>query len=785
VYIIAGLVLAAVVGVSAATGLFEGMTGMGTGEEDGQEEPWEMEGWTTISEEELESWKPDASWSPYGPGDCFEHSLRIITYNTQFLPWLVTKYSAENDILKARMMCGRIIKAGADVVVLNEVFDEDARGEFETCLSAVYPHFVSKMDKVGDLEDSGLMLFSRYPLGKFNQAPMGQRDPHITKVTAENQGIPFDAFFYLYTDAEAATAEDVTAKGVGLVRVHVPCANKHVTIGFTHMQASYDPPGESQVTAEVRDDQMDHIRKLIEGAVGKEGMKTEEVYLLGDLNIDGNLHSTGTPIIIGGMPEWNYHFARPGSFFFDPMFDGWAYGTSDQDPGQTSGVGFPYFPDPGAGERFDYLLHNKPEVHDAPMCLQHIRLARELALPQGKELSDHLGVFADINRFEPGCGPTNAHMVNITQTTTYVPGTLVHPGAMQWYLVTKPGSFSFEVKSPGPVELSVYEEDDLTRPIRDFYGEVTEWGRRFEVLKPPFYIRVYSPDRGFAGSFDLTVHQHTGDGPEDAISLYPYMAKEKTYPSMPLPYDTAMWFVIKTGLASNGTHTFPQLQFLLKEHGAGQFDFKLVDKKGAVQGHSRSVAPGTVDDYTHAIGHSSLALGNDNGIYYVRVLPQASPLSNNKFKVEFRTTLTTFIACQLVCESQTDTVGDDEMYYYYGFDGWGMPGYEFVTHFDTGEPHGMRELMPEFRFVNSVGFSLAEDDNDAVDADDYYHDFAVSYAHQPAVQQQWGCKGHFETWPVWLAGHPDTQPFIGQPQGIYHFWYTISNLGERLETLAK
>lgn len=176
---------------------------------------------------------------------------------------------------------------------------------------------------------------------------------------------------------------------------------------------------------------MNHIRKLIEGAVGKEGLKKEEVYLLGDLNIDGNLHSSAPPIVIGGMPEWDYHFARPDSFFFDPMFDGWAYGTSDQDPGQTSGAGYPYFPRPDKGERFDYLLHNKPEVNDHPMCLQHIRLARELALPQGKVLSDHLGVFADVNRFEPGCSPTNAHVVNINQATTHISGSLVFPGSMQ------------------------------------------------------------------------------------------------------------------------------------------------------------------------------------------------------------------------------------------------------------------------------------------------------------------------------------------------------------------
>ncbi len=58
------------------------------------------------------------------------------------------------------------LKPLPDIIALQEVFDEDAKDELEDALKGTYPHYVYKLDSNDfiDLdEDSGLMLFSRFP----------------------------------------------------------------------------------------------------------------------------------------------------------------------------------------------------------------------------------------------------------------------------------------------------------------------------------------------------------------------------------------------------------------------------------------------------------------------------------------------------------------------------------------------------------------------------------------------------------------------------------------------
>ena len=91
----------------------------------------------------------------------YGESLRVLTYNVQMLP---SHFSAATKPANATKISARVKAGGYDVVALNEVFDEDVRGNVLEHLEASFPYHVDYLSGGTAVnEDAGLMLFSRLP----------------------------------------------------------------------------------------------------------------------------------------------------------------------------------------------------------------------------------------------------------------------------------------------------------------------------------------------------------------------------------------------------------------------------------------------------------------------------------------------------------------------------------------------------------------------------------------------------------------------------------------------
>ena len=189
-------------------------------------------------------------------------SLRILTYNTQLRSWAM-EVGADTSVPpsetaeeRAKLIAGNVLASSHDydVVCFNEVFDEDAR---EILISALLPRFpfaITKADVGGvevawpgkpilplnpvallldasglsflgswltlgtpKLEDSGVMLFSRWPfaLKSITEAMSDLLDPRaLSELTP--LGMPHVGF----TPYRASSGNDAwSAKGVVYARI--------------------------------------------------------------------------------------------------------------------------------------------------------------------------------------------------------------------------------------------------------------------------------------------------------------------------------------------------------------------------------------------------------------------------------------------------------------------------------------------------------------------------------------------------------------------------------------
>src|SRR5262249_5886210 len=110
-------------------------------------------------------------------------ALRIGTYNVQFLTGFAS--SAENagspcqipgddDRHRPPVIAERVI-ASRYTIAFNEMFDDDAQEAMVNSLQATYPYYLKKI-RQGDLEDSGLEIFSKYPFEPLPVPTYGQHD---------------------------------------------------------------------------------------------------------------------------------------------------------------------------------------------------------------------------------------------------------------------------------------------------------------------------------------------------------------------------------------------------------------------------------------------------------------------------------------------------------------------------------------------------------------------------------------------------------------------------------
>ena len=439
-----------------------------------------------------------------------------------------------------------------DVIALNEVFSEPARRILlnHSDLKAAYPYRIGKLPPVvppvphavfaalegivgkamgpvlsllgidwHDIgEDSGLMLFSRYPIDP----------PRFEPFTfASDEEIKF------------AMYDSLAAKGAAYVRISNPITGEAFNLVFTHLQE------DKEEWAGIRANQLKQIETLIRSVMTETMIKDEDIFVVGDLNIIGNWNYVGDPpkppddiindVKRKGTDEWEHHFNSPVSFFTTAVHDAWFYETSTKDEGpKTEG---------GTGNRLDYILHNPKLASDTKWKVQHLTTAYNLHVNGGNP-SDHNGLNADLNRYARHCNPREALVhggvaydrfgfprPELIFKSENIHGALKYPGSMMWHRLDEPGTYSIAVPSGGGMEFTIYSNLDLSLPWGQYKDETREFtgkdetkftAKKYVMVDPPYYIRVYHPDRTVTGDYTLFVHKHRGVDPDDAIVLLPH-----------------------------------------------------------------------------------------------------------------------------------------------------------------------------------------------------------------------------------------------------------------------
>lgn len=204
------------------------------------------------------------AWDPADSGRRPPESLRVMTWNVAMLPGLIGRLAGHEpaDAERVHRVCDEILTAAPDVVVLQEVFDEDARRVLSERLRTVYPYRVEKCGAGGLMvEDSGLFFASKHRVLPGSEV--------------------FEAFSHR---GGLLNEERLASKGIFGAWVELS-HGRAVGIFNTHLQADGDRVG---AFAGVRRRQLAQIRKLIERSVAR-AARTHEVYvlLLGDLNVVG------------------------------------------------------------------------------------------------------------------------------------------------------------------------------------------------------------------------------------------------------------------------------------------------------------------------------------------------------------------------------------------------------------------------------------------------------------------------------------------------------------------
>jgi len=693
-------------------------------------------------------------------------SIRIGTFNAQFLP------GSDDDESRSARIAHRILDSGYDIIALNEVFDEEARGGFVEMLRDEYPHFVAFLDDdaIGS-QDSGLMLFSVFP---FEPLPIStyQAGRHgRNNVMAENGRLGDwggDVAFIEYR--EHMRIDTMSAKGAALVRIRNPQTGRIYNVVFTHTQASYPEDEESHENwigpINIRASQLEQIQRLIDGTLTSTQIAREDLFVLGDLNIDGDLrdpnHGSAT-CCAPNLYEWVERFRTPGSFFTDTLHDTWAFEQPADDRGVTFDPGLTNFlhwgPDfvPDMGARLDYILRSRtPGPQTEALCVQHLTLAYNLRdgapslsdypaplrPPEGgigrrgigrlgvNDLSDHLGLNADINRWAEYCNPLEAWGAPLD---VLLPGRITYPGSMQWFRFDDPGTYSFALQGAG-TEYRVYEASDMSRPVPQFFNQTREirvvvavgaealgerrlMAQKYVLPTAPFFIRVFMPDRAATGTYEFAAHRHEGSSRDDAIQLWPNDPHWRALPSTPLNAEDTTWFQIRTERADSGKSQ--QLRFVVDQYTADVFSLELRTANGS---RRIDAAMTSVPDPDNPGGRRLVIERNDlnPAASTMFLLVRRTDPSVTSYRVRWETNLTALHGqlanvrgageLKLTCVEETDTIGIDEIYLTVVVDGTVRINDRYLRDFDDDDWETLENLIPAVRYLDNVTIMLREED---------------------------------------------------------------------------
>ena len=459
--------------------------------------------------------------------------LRVLTYNVQCRPIVD---NVDNEA-RAKEIARRIEASpwDYDIVCLNEVFDEDAREKFVAGLKSKYPHYVERIggsrglasslsdtdnagfvalsvglraltlglfDVFAKAEDSGLMLFSRFP---FDRKP----DPDdATKTLPALNWKPY---------SQRKDDDAMSEKGALAARLLLPNGDKFV-IGATHMQASDDDDEEHD---DIRRSQIEEAWANLQ-PLTSEGTTQHDFAHCGDMNVDGTM---SLPDAGDAGNEWKARFSAP----MRGPADYWDAVAFEHSPHlwDAVGGGLIYPEDPGTtvptahgDRRYDYFI---TRAGTGNRTLQHAFIDHALrrTVPTLSFTSDHWPVVADFMPDYRGPGSSAARGVPVVcdeSSPSFGASGHLRAGQIRWFCVRNAGTYEFS--SFGAV-LSVYGKKDLSQPLSIYrtLDRGAERGVKYVFPDAPVFVKVQLEDRHARQDFALNIRRYLGTSLEDAIVL--------------------------------------------------------------------------------------------------------------------------------------------------------------------------------------------------------------------------------------------------------------------------
>ncbi len=632
--------------------------------------------------------------------------LRLMTFNVQFLPNIVTAAGGESESRAGNVAAAILALAPEerpDVIAFNEVFNDDGREVLVSKLGALYPHIVDELDDCNFGQDSGLMLVSRFPL-------LGL--PKVLGPVADDR-----VLFFSYPDS--ADTDSGACKGVGVCLLETPLGL--VALAFTHPQAYYKSEDQYR---DVRAKQMDDVGKTLSRVLGATNTQWDHAIVIGDLNVRGDADATSD--------ERETLFDTGGSVFTTHLCDGWRTymrppaTPRERDPGYTNNnleAGEDGQLPIGMLARLDYQCFGKPAAR--VLVPQHMRT-------RFRHLSDHWSLESDVHVLRPHNTPSDAvewrNLPPLKSGMRVAPLFIDEPGVYQWLFVASGGTYTLFPPDAAGVEMRIYAQDNLSTPltaydhkrvlelglpdlvseVRQFAGTMSSTGSQYEI-PGPFFVRVrggvFNP--GFTGSCSVGVFEHRGQTRETAFVLRPWAdALDPHLPAtQPNGAEDECWFRANLERAFSGK---PHTATFAIENGTGH-----KAKVQLFQPDGTSIGDVGGADAVLSLGRTT------EGPEVLFLLLRRTSFADIAFRASLRDTLTFLrsvpnvrpMVLRAIDETGPDWMGADEINLKLFADGMETSFYEQDWgDADSDEILKLESSVPEIGFVDTIAVRVVEDD---------------------------------------------------------------------------